>query len=98
MRDAAFAGSALRKAHRPVGWYLACEFLTHLIGIEECPISHVLGHKAAGWRLLHEQQTTIVALMRAGEPIASDVSEAFPLAMYVHATGPDDIKPHHVQG
>lgn len=97
MRDAALAGPALRKAHRQVGWYLACEFLTRLIGMEECPISHVLGHRTTGFRLLHEQQTTIVALMRAGEPMASGVSDAFPSAMYVHAARPSDIKPHHVQ-
>ena len=65
--------------------------------MEECPISHVLGHRTTGFRLLHEQQTTIVALMRAGEPMASGVSDAFPSAMYVHAARPSDIKPHHVR-
>ncbi|KAH9882696.1 hypothetical protein J1614_000061 [Plenodomus biglobosus] len=97
MRDAALAGPALRKAHRQVGWFLAFKFLTRIIGVEECEISHVLGHKTTGFRLLHEQQTTIVALMRAGEPMASGVSKAFPSAMYVHAGRPSDIKPHHVK-
>ncbi|ORX95600.1 uracil phosphoribosyltransferase-domain-containing protein [Clohesyomyces aquaticus] len=96
MRDAAVAGPALRKAHRQVGWYLACEFLTRIIGLEDCQISHVLGHATTGYRLLDEQRTTIVALMRAGEPMASGVSKAFPLAMYVHGRSPHDVKPHHV--
>jgi uracil phosphoribosyltransferase/phosphoserine phosphatase/adenylate kinase len=98
MRDAAVAGPALRKAHRQVGWYLACEFLTRIIGTEDCPISHVLGHETTGSRLLNEQQTTIVAVMRAGEPMASGVNEAFPLAMYVHARRSSDLKLHYVQG
>jgi uracil phosphoribosyltransferase/phosphoserine phosphatase len=98
MCDTVVAGPALRKAHREAGWYLSYEFLTHIIGVEDCPISHVLGHGATGSRLLDEQQTTIVAVMRAGEPMASGVSEAFPLAMYVHAKHPSDLTPHHIQG
>jgi uracil phosphoribosyltransferase/phosphoserine phosphatase/adenylate kinase len=98
MRDAGVSGPLLREVHRRVGWYLACEFVTRVIGVEECPISHVLGHHTIGYRLLHEEETTIVALMRAGEPMASGVNEAFPLAMYVHANSPGDIKPHHLRG
>ena len=98
MRDAAVAGPELRDAHRRVGWYLAVEFLADVIGLEQSPIQHVLGHKTRGFRLLHEQQTTIVALMRGGEPMASGVNDVFPLAMFVHAKDPDDIKLHHLSG
>ena len=98
MRDAAFAGPDLREAHRRVGWYLAIEFLADVVGLEHSPIQHVLGHQTRGYQLFHEQETTIVALMRGGEPMASGVSEAFPLAMFVHARDADDIKPHHLQG
>lgn len=98
MRDAAVAGPSLREAHRRVGWYLAIEFMSNLIGVEECQISHVLGHHTSGYRLLHEKQTTIVALMRGGEPMALGINDAYPLAMFVHAKSPDDIKLHHVQG
>ena len=98
MRDAAIAGPDLREAHRRVGWYLATEFLTDLIGLEKCPIQHVLGRPTGGYRLFHEQQTTIVALMRGGEPMAFGVNEAFPRAMFVHARNADDIKVHHLQG
>ncbi len=97
MRDAAVAGPMLREAHRRVGWYLATEFVTSVVGLEERPISHVLGHATSGYQLLHESKTTIVALMRAGEPMALGVSEAFPLAMFVHASRPDDVKIHHLQ-
>ncbi|KAF4534686.1 Uracil phosphoribosyltransferase protein [Lasiodiplodia theobromae] len=98
MRDSAIAGPALRKAHHRAGAYLAIEFLTSVIGVEECRISHVLGHPTTGYQLRHEPQTTIVAAMRAGEPMASGVNEVFPLAMFVHASGPENIKIHHLQG
>ncbi|KAI9887289.1 MAG: hypothetical protein M1823_000883 [Watsoniomyces obsoletus] len=97
MRDAAVAGPVLREAHRRAGFYLATEFVTNVIGLEECPIQHVLGRTTSGYRLLSEQRTTIVALMRAGEPMALGVSDAFPQAMFLHASRPEDIKLHHVQ-
>ncbi|KAK3171839.1 hypothetical protein OEA41_003923 [Lepraria neglecta] len=98
MRDAAVAGPDLREAHRRVGWYLAIEFLADVMGLEQSPIRHVLGHQTGGYQLFHEQQTTIVALMRGGEPMAFGVNDAFPLAMFVHASDADDIKLHHLQG
>jgi len=97
-RDAKMAGPALREAHRRVGWYLATEFVADVIGMEEYPIPHVQGHQTSGHRLLHEQQTTIVALMRGGEAMALGVNDAFPLAMFVHASRADDIKQHHLRG
>ncbi|KAI9778576.1 MAG: hypothetical protein M1839_007969 [Geoglossum umbratile] len=98
MRDAKIAGPVLREAHRRVGWYLATEFLADVIGTEDYPIPHVLGHHTSGYRLLHEQHTSIVALMRGGEAMAFGVNEAFPLAMFFHARSPDDIMLHHLQG
>jgi uracil phosphoribosyltransferase/adenylate kinase/phosphoserine phosphatase len=98
MRDAQVAGPVLREAHGRVGWYLATEFLGDVIGIEEYPIPHVQGHYTSGHRLLHEQQTSIVALMRGGEAMALGVNEAFQFAMFVHASHPDDIMLHHLQG
>lgn len=97
MRDATVAGPVLREAHRRVGWYLATEFLADMIGVEEYPIPHVQGHHTSGYRLFHEQQTSIVALMRGGEAMALGVNDAFPLAMFVHASRPDDIMPHHLE-
>ncbi|TAQ88885.1 hypothetical protein B7494_g2812 [Chlorociboria aeruginascens] len=98
MRDAKAAGPALREAHRRVGWYLATEFLGGVIGLEEYPISHVQGHHTEGYRLSYEQQTSIVALMRGGEAMAFGVNEAFPRAMFVHASRPNDLMLHHLQG
>ncbi len=97
-RDAAAAGPILREAHRRVGWYLATEFLADVIGLEEYPIPHVQGHHTSGYRLFHERQTSIVALMRGGEAMALGVNDAFPLAMFVHASHPDDIMLHHLRG
>lgn len=98
MRDAKLAGPVLREAHRRVGWYLATELLADVIGIEEYPIAHVQGHPTSGYRLLHEERITIVALMRGGEAMAFGVNDALPLAMFVHASRPEDIMLHHVQG
>ncbi|KAF8138670.1 uracil phosphoribosyltransferase-domain-containing protein [Boletus edulis] len=96
-RNATIAGPALRDAHRRVGWYLAMEFLADLIGLEEYRIPHVQGHQTEGHRLVHEQRTLIVALMRGGEAMAFGVNDAFPLAMFVHAKRPEDILPDHVE-
>lgn len=98
MRDAAVAGPDLREVHRRVGWYLANEFVADVIGLEPCPIRHVQGQQTSGFQLYHEQQTTVVALMRGGEPMALGVNDAFPLAMFVHASDTDDLKLHHLEG
>ncbi|KAM0438703.1 hypothetical protein ACHAPT_001460 [Fusarium lateritium] len=97
MRDASVAGPTLRATHQRVGWYLAVEFVSQLIGVEEYPIPHVQGHQSSGYRLRDEQRTSIVALMRGGEPMACGVSEAFPSAMFIHAASASDIKDHHLQ-
>jgi uracil phosphoribosyltransferase/phosphoserine phosphatase len=97
MRDAGVAGPALREAHRRVGSYLAVEFVAEMIGLEEFTIPHVQGHDTNGHRLRHEQQTAVVALMRGGEPMAFGVNDAFPLAMFIHATKPVDLKIHHLR-
>lgn len=96
MRDATRAGPDLREAHRRVGWYLAIEFLGDAIGLEEFEIPHAQGHSTRGYRLFQERQTTIVALMRGGEAMAFGVSDAFPLATFVHASDPADVKLHHL--
>ncbi|KAG8416832.1 hypothetical protein J3459_013619 [Metarhizium acridum] len=96
-RDAMVAGPTLRKAHASVGLYLAWGFLSELLGVEEYPMQHVQGHQVMGHRLRHERETTIVALMRGGEPLALGLNEALPLAMFVHATSPDDIQRDHIE-
>jgi adenylate kinase/phosphoserine phosphatase len=79
-RDARVSGPALRDAHRRIGYYLAVEFLTELLGLEEVKIPHVLGHQDVGHIPRHEKKTCIVALMRGGEPMASGVNNALPHA------------------
>jgi len=96
MRNAKVAGPVLREAHHRVGWYLATEFLAEMLGVQEYPIPHVQGHQTSGYRLCNENKTSIVALMRGGEPMAFGVNEAFPTAMFVHAKNPEDIEPHHI--
>ncbi|EFE39764.1 hypothetical protein TRV_05500 [Trichophyton verrucosum HKI 0517] len=98
MRNANVAGPHLCRAHMSVGKYLAIEFLSDVIGVEEYSIPHVLGHETNGHHLYHESQTLIVAVMRAGEPMARGVWESFPKASFLHVKSPEDVKPHHVQG
>ncbi|KAI0969474.1 uracil phosphoribosyltransferase-domain-containing protein [Xylaria arbuscula] len=97
-RDASIKGPSLRNFHSRIGWYLAAEFLTEVLGLEEHIISHVQGHKTDGFRLRAEKQTLIVALMRGGEPMALGVSEFLPEAMFLHAKGPDDLLKPHLDG
>ncbi|KAF5541443.1 PRTase [Fusarium mexicanum] len=98
MRDAAVFGPMLRQAHANVGRYLATEYVSELIGLEDYAIPHVQGHKTTGYYLRNEATTSIIALMRDGEPMAFGVSEVFPQAMFIHATAAEDVKMHHVQG
>jgi uracil phosphoribosyltransferase len=97
-RDASVSGTALREAHRRIGFHLSITYLSTILGISEYPITHVQGHITAGWRVRHEEKTTIVAIMRGGEPMAFGVNDALPIAMFVHASGPEDIKRRHVEG
>ncbi|KAH8900231.1 hypothetical protein GQ53DRAFT_869625 [Thozetella sp. PMI_491] len=96
MRDASVAGPALREAHRRVGWYLATEMISVILGIDRTDIKHVQGHMTEGFCLRHESETTIVALMRGGEPMAAGVNDAFPRSMFVHAREPDELQEHHL--
>lgn len=96
MRDAKNSGHVLREAHRRVGWYLSTEFVTKMIGVETYEMDHVQGGKTDGHRLRNEKRTTIVPLMRGGEPMAFGVSEAFPLAWFVHAKEPKQLEAHHI--
>ncbi|KAB8290825.1 hypothetical protein EYC80_008462 [Monilinia laxa] len=98
MRNANISGHILREAHHRVGYYLAIELLGNVLGIEQYLVPHVQGHTASGFRVLHEYQTLIVALMRGGEPMAFGVSEALPLATYLHAKDAEDIKATHGKG
>ncbi|KAF9636600.1 putative uracil phosphoribosyltransferase protein [Lasiodiplodia theobromae] len=98
MRNSAISGPTLQEAHRRAGAYLATEFVASIIGLEEYDTPHVMGHQSTGYRLQHEKRTTIVALMRGGEPMAMGVNDVFPLAMFVHANGPEEVNSHHVEG
>ena len=97
-RDPSLPGGMLREAHRRIGVYLATHYLSDIIGMESFTSIHVTGSPTDNYRLLHESKTTIVALMRAGEPLALGISDTFPRAMFVHAKDPHDLKPHHVKG
>ncbi|XWX00723.1 hypothetical protein V2A60_008744 [Cordyceps javanica] len=96
-RDASVTGIALRKAHLKTGKFLALRFLAEIIGLEEFNLPHVQGHQTTGFRLAHEFQTAIIALMRGGEPMAFGINEVFPKAMFLHAFNPENIKDYHLE-
>ena len=99
MRDASISSAALRKAHQNAGEYLAREFIAEKISLQQYDIDHVQeGKQTDGRRLFHESKTTIVALMRGGEPMALGVSETFPQAMFVHAAKPENLIEQHLLG
>ncbi|KAK5699711.1 hypothetical protein LTR97_005842 [Elasticomyces elasticus] len=98
-RNASVSGNALREAHRRAGYALAIGMVTNVIGLEEYTIPHVQQNKTTkGHRLRDEQTTTIVPLLRGGEPMAFGVADAFPSAMFVHARKPDELKAGHLEG
>ena len=97
MRNAENEGITLQAAHEQVGWFLATELVTEAIGLEEYPIPHVQGSSTPGYRLLYERNTTIVALMRGGDPMARGVHRAFPSAMFIHANAATDLKSEHLE-
>ncbi|KAF5350833.1 hypothetical protein D9757_013532 [Collybiopsis confluens] len=98
MRDSAVSGPSLQEAHAEVGKYLALQFLSQLLGTEEYTTRHVQGHNTKGYRVKHEGKTTIVALMRGGEPMARGVNKVLSAAMSLHAKSPDDLEGRHLEG
>ncbi|OAA69839.1 HAD-like domain protein [Cordyceps fumosorosea ARSEF 2679] len=96
-RDASISGAALRQAHQELGKFLALQLLTEVIGVEAIEVPHVQGHQTTGFRLAHEAQTTIAALMRGGEPMALGIGEVFPKAMFLHTFRPEDIESQHLR-
>lgn len=96
-RDASISGPALRRAHEKIGWFLATQCITKVIGLENREIAHVQGYTVIGHSLRNEARTTIIALMRGGEPMAFGVNEAFPQASFVHAKHAADLKSEYLQ-
>lgn len=96
MRDSRISGPALRTAHRRVGYHLSITHLADLLGLQEIQIPHVQGYGTDGFELFQESRAVIIAVMRAGEPMAFGVSEAFPAAMFLHASRVADIENEHI--
>ncbi|KAF2746191.1 hypothetical protein M011DRAFT_519818 [Sporormia fimetaria CBS 119925] len=96
-RDANNRGPVLRQAHEDVGRYLATQFLGDVVGLERYDIEHVQGRTDLGYRLANEEKTLIVALMRAGEPLAFGINSAMPSAAFLHAKKVNDITMEHLK-
>jgi uracil phosphoribosyltransferase/phosphoserine phosphatase len=97
MRNAAIEGPTLRAIHGRVGLYLGTEYIGEILGLEQYSIPHVQGKSTTGWRLKNVKKTTIIALMRGGEPMALGINDAFPLTTLLHAKHTEDVRKEHVQ-
>ncbi|CBF78690.1 hypothetical protein AN7288.2 [Aspergillus nidulans FGSC A4] len=98
MRDDSIRGPSLQEAHENAGRYLATRYLVELIGTEVLAIRHPQGNFVAGYRLLDEEQTLIVPLMRGGQSMASGIFKVFPKARLHDAKEPTDVKEEHLKG
>ncbi|KAF1848909.1 uncharacterized protein K460DRAFT_279863 [Cucurbitaria berberidis CBS 394.84] len=90
-RNAGNSGHDLREIHARIGDYLAMEYVSEIVGLEETAIPHVQKRPTDGFRFRHERNTLIVPLMRGGEPMAFGVSKAMKLASFAHANAYEDI-------
>ncbi|KAF4624397.1 hypothetical protein G7Y89_g13771 [Cudoniella acicularis] len=98
-RDSRVSGPALRDAHAKIGSYLATQYLSDPLGLEEYEIPHVQENKkAVGYRIRDQGKTIIIPLMRGGEPMAFGISEVLPLSMFLHAKEPEDVQQKHLKG
>ncbi|KAM6508823.1 hypothetical protein FSOLCH5_011826 [Fusarium solani] len=83
-----------------VGLYLATEFVTQLIGLEEYFILEEppdeIRNELRARRLFGEEDTLIVGVMGDGRSMARGVREAFPSAMLIFAASTSDIADHDV--
>ncbi|PYI23967.1 hypothetical protein BO99DRAFT_457816 [Aspergillus violaceofuscus CBS 115571] len=96
-RDASISGPALQDAHRDAGKFLALAYLSNIVGVEDYPIPHVQGHHVTGHQLKDQRHTTIIALMRGGEPLARGIYNYLPEAAFIHAKTPGDVRHGHLQ-
>ncbi|WPH04569.1 Hypothetical protein R9X50_00746100 [Acrodontium crateriforme] len=92
MRDARIKGAVLRNAHHSAGHYLAIEYVSSILGIDQHEMPHVQANKSTIGHKLHNEATTMItAIMRGGESMAFGVSEAFQNAIFKHANDPQDL-------
>lgn len=98
MRDATLSGPDLREAHQRVGRYLTTQYLGSIVTLSGYPLAHIDGYSTNGYRFFREDQMTIIAMMRGGEPMAFGVSAAAPTARFMHAHKPQDITSEDMVG
>lgn len=72
-RNVDIHGLNLHRVHRKIGWYLATEYVSEMVGVEAFDMVSAQKQTTDGHRLRNESQTCIVPLMRGGEPFARGV-------------------------
>ncbi|KAL4788890.1 uracil phosphoribosyltransferase-domain-containing protein [Aspergillus venezuelensis] len=98
MRGDLFYGPPLQKPHKETGIHLARKYLVELTGVEPFTMRHSQGYDVDGYRLLNEDRTLIVGLVRGGLFLASGIHKVFPKAKLMHARKPKHIMEQDLEG
>ncbi|RSL68341.1 hypothetical protein CEP54_002881 [Fusarium duplospermum] len=96
MRNASTADTMPTESYKSVGTYLALEYVSELVGLEEHSMTGEQGQQLSRYQLRDEQWTSIVAITSKGEIMASGVKETFPSAKIIVGASVSDIN-HHLQ-
>ena len=83
-RRADVAGPALQAAHEDVGSFLAQRLIANEFEVTAISIPHVQNRVDLGFDIKDGKRVTILAMMRAGDPMARGVHRRFPQATFVH--------------
>ncbi|KOS22296.1 Uracil phosphoribosyltransferase [Escovopsis weberi] len=97
-RDPSISGPDLKRPTARIGQYLALEYLGKVLGLAETPSQTVQGTPTMSHSLRDEAATAIVAIMRAGEPLAEGIFDVFPRARFIHARAPADLTARELEG
>lgn len=92
----ASTGRMLRDVYQNIGVYLALEYVSELVGLEEHPMTGEQSQQLRDYRLRDEQQTSIVAITSGGEPMACAINGTFPRTMLICGVSVSDIN-HRLQ-
>ncbi|KAK4183885.1 hypothetical protein QBC35DRAFT_78320 [Podospora australis] len=78
-----------------IGWYLASELLTDMVGMEE--YNPRPRRRLKGYQLKDEESTMLVSVMEDGEPFARDVHDALPLCSIIHVNHAGELTPERLK-
>ena len=80
VRCAKAKGEDSQLSESRIGWYLATELLSDVLGLEEYTVPHYQENHITNYRIKDEDQVRIVPLTDSSQTLAHGVCEALPLA------------------